>query len=90
MDFFGCRLVRARCPKFRGDEDAAELGEHVRCGRVGLGRVPGGAGAVIVEAPVATAVTCPWDPGVLETVASAVFDDDQVTEFVRFSVVPSE
>jgi hypothetical protein len=47
MDFFGCWLVNVRCPKSGGDEDAAELGEHV-CGRwLGLGGVPGCAGAVI-------------------------------------------
>jgi len=43
----GCRLVRVRCPIFGGDEDAAELGEHVGGGRLGLGGVPGRAGAVI-------------------------------------------
>src|SRR5947209_13221409 len=33
-------------PKSGGDEDAAELGEHVRGGRVGLGAVRGPAGAL--------------------------------------------
>ncbi len=46
-DFFGCWLVGASCLKSCGDDDAAELGGHVRGGRLGLGRVPGGAGAVI-------------------------------------------
>ena len=45
-DFFGCRLVGARCLKSGGDDDAAELGGHVGCGRLGFAGVPGGAGPV--------------------------------------------
>jgi UDP-glucose 4-epimerase len=45
VDFSGCRLVRVRCPKSGGDEDAAELGEHVCGGRLCLGGVPGRARA---------------------------------------------
>ena len=42
--------------------------------------------AVIVAAPVATAVTKPDE----DTVAVPVLDDDHVTELVRFAVEPSE
>ena len=49
MDFLGCRLVRARCVKPGGDEDAAELAVHVGGGRAGLAVVPGGAGAVLFD-----------------------------------------
>jgi hypothetical protein len=49
-----------------------------------------GSVAVIVEAPVATAVTSPWEPAAFETVASDVSDDAQVTESVMFSVVAFE
>src|SRR5512135_3323407 len=45
-DFFGGRLVRARCLKSGGDDDAAELGAHVGGGRLGFAGVPGGAGPV--------------------------------------------
>ena len=45
MDFFWYRLVGPGYPKFRGDDDASKLGEHVRGRRMGLGRVAGGAGA---------------------------------------------
>src|SRR5713101_2849102 len=41
-DFFGCWLVRARCLKSGGDDDAAELGGHVGGRRRCLGGVPGG------------------------------------------------
>ena len=41
--------------------------------------------AVIVAVPVETAVTRPLE----FTVATAVLDDDQVTEFVMTDVVPS-
>src|SRR5580658_7576878 len=44
--------------------------------------------AVMVEAPVATAVARPWEPEALDTVASAVTDDDHVTESVRSAVLP--
>jgi hypothetical protein len=46
--------------------------------------------AVMVEAPVATPVARPWEPEALDTVASAVTDDDHVTESVRSAVVESE
>src|SRR6266481_8870049 len=46
VDFFGGRLVRARCLKSGGDDDAAELGAHVGGGRLGFAGVPGGAGPV--------------------------------------------
>src|SRR5271155_3584822 len=46
-DFLGCWLVRARCLKSGGDDDAAELGGHVGGRRLGLAGVPGGAGPVI-------------------------------------------
>ena len=49
-----------------------------------------GSVAVIVEAPVATAVTSPWDPAEFEMVASDVSDDDHVTESVMFWVVAFE
>src|SRR6266581_6461054 len=39
-DFRGCRLARARQLKFRGDQDAAELGGHVSGGWLGLGGIP--------------------------------------------------
>jgi hypothetical protein len=42
--------------------------------------------AVIVAAPVATAVTRPED----DTVAVAVLEDDHVTVLVKFAVDPSE
>ena len=46
MDFVRGRLAGVNWPVFRGDEDAAELGDHV-CGRwLCLGLVPGGAGPV--------------------------------------------
>ena len=45
-----------------------------------------GSAAVMVAAPVA----CPFTFPVADTVAAAVFDDDHVTELVRFWVVPSE
>ena len=45
-----------------------------------------GSVAVIVAAPVATAVTNPVE----ETVAVPVLDEDQVTVLVRFVVEPSE
>lgn len=50
MDSFGCRLVMVRCPKSGGDEDTAELGEHVGGRWLGLRGVPGRAGAVIGDA----------------------------------------
>ena len=66
--------------------------EH--CGRMVTSEIPSmevvGSVAVIVEAPVATAVTSPWEPAAFETVASDVSDDAQVTESVMFSVVASE
>jgi hypothetical protein len=40
VEFFACRLVRARLLKSGGDEDAAEQDGHVAGGRFGLGRVP--------------------------------------------------
>jgi hypothetical protein len=46
--------------------------------------------AVMVLAPVATPVASPWEPGVFETVAAEVFDDDQVAVVVRFCVLRSE
>ena len=49
-----------------------------------------GSVAVMVVAPVATAVTSPCDPDELDTVAVAVLDDAQVTESVRSCVLPSE
>ena len=56
--------------------------------------VPGvfveGSVAVMVTAPMASPVAKPWEPGALETVAVAFFDDDQVTLSVRFSVRRSE
>jgi hypothetical protein len=42
MDFCGFWLVGANSLKSRGDDDAAELGGHVRGGRFGLRGVPGG------------------------------------------------
>src|SRR6266568_2875992 len=47
VDFFGGRLVGARCLKSCGDEDAAELAGHVGGRRLDLGGVPGGAGPVM-------------------------------------------
>jgi hypothetical protein len=56
--------------------------------------VPGtgieGSVALMVAAPLATAVARPWEPGLLETVAVAELDDDQVTLSVRFWVVRLE
>jgi len=46
--------------------------------------------AVMVVAPVATAVARPWEPEVLETVAVPVSDEDHVTESVRSAVLKSE
>ena len=45
-----------------------------------------GSVAVIVAAPVATAVTRPFD----DTVAVAVLEDDHVTDLVKLAVEPSE
>ena len=42
-----------------------------------------GSVAVMVVAPVATAVTSPCEPEVLDTVAVLELDDAQVTESVR-------
>ena len=41
-EFCGCWLVRARCLKSGGDDDAAEPGGHVGGGGLGLAGVPGG------------------------------------------------
>jgi hypothetical protein len=49
-----------------------------------------GSVAVMVAAPVPVAVTNPWEPDALETVATELLDDDQVTFVVRFCVVRSE
>jgi hypothetical protein len=49
VDFFGCRPGGAIWLKSGGDEDAAELGGHVGCGRLGFGLVPGGGGAAFVD-----------------------------------------
>src|SRR6266511_3505764 len=46
LDFFQGGVFGLSGPKSGGDEDAAELGEHVCGGGVGLGAVPGPAGAV--------------------------------------------
>ena len=46
--------------------------------------------AVMVVAPVATAVARPCEPEVFETVAVPVSDDDHVTESVRLAVLRSE
>ena len=47
--------------------------------------------AVIVTGPpAATPVAKPWLPPALLIVAMLVFEDDHVTEAVRFGVVPSE
>ncbi len=46
VDFFWCRLARARCLKSGGDDDAAELAGHVSGRGLGLGGVPGSAGAM--------------------------------------------
>jgi hypothetical protein len=45
--------------------------------------------AVIMVVPAATAVTIPFEPVVLLTNATAVFDELQFTADVQFSVVPS-
>src|SRR5580698_1904932 len=44
--------------------------------------------AVMVVAPVATALARPWDPEVFDTVPVPVSDDDHVTESVMFWVGP--
>ena len=49
VDFFEGWLVRLRWPKSCGDEDPAELGGHVGGRWLGLGGVPGSAGAVIFD-----------------------------------------
>ncbi len=49
VDFFWCRLVRARCLKSGGDDDAAELAGHVSGRGLGLGGVPGSAGAMFAD-----------------------------------------
>jgi len=46
--------------------------------------------AVIVAFPTAVPVTRPWLPGALLTVASVGAEETQVTNAVRFWVVPSE
>jgi prepilin signal peptidase PulO-like enzyme (type II secretory pathway) len=45
--------------------------------------------AVIVVVPALTEAACPFDPAVLLMVATAVDDELQLTELVRFCVVPS-
>ncbi len=47
VDYLGYGLAWARRPRSGDDEDAARLGEHVSGRRLGLGRVPGRAGAVM-------------------------------------------
>jgi len=46
--------------------------------------------AVIVVEPAATEVANPFDPAALLMAATAVADDIQVADVVRFCVVPSE
>jgi hypothetical protein len=45
--------------------------------------------AVIMAVPSATAVTMPFEPVVLLTIATSVFDEVQFTADVQFNVVPS-
>jgi hypothetical protein len=45
--------------------------------------------AVIVATPVPFAVSRPCEPDALDTVTTAVLEDDQVTSLVRFAVDPS-
>jgi hypothetical protein len=47
VDFCRGWLAGVNRPIFGGDEDAAELGEHVGGRRLGLGAIPGGAGPVL-------------------------------------------
>ncbi len=49
MDFCWGRLGGVKWPVFRGDEDPAELGDHVGGRWLGLGPVPGCAGAVLID-----------------------------------------
>lgn len=46
VDFCGCGCIRVRGPKSGGDEDLAQLGDHVGSRGLGLGWVPGGTFAV--------------------------------------------
>jgi hypothetical protein len=57
VDFFAYRLVRVRCVKSGGDEDAAELGGHVRSRPPDFGGVPGGQEDEKKEPPPAVLVT---------------------------------
>lgn len=45
---------------------------------------------IVIGPPVASAVTTPVEPALLLTVATAMFEDDQVTEDVRSCFVRSE
>ncbi len=47
VDFCRGRVARVRWPIFGCDENSPELGDHVGGGRLGLGRAPGRAGAVV-------------------------------------------
>src|SRR6266851_360993 len=49
VNFFAGYLVRTRCAKFRGDQYAAELAEHVGGRRLGLAAVPGSGSTVAVH-----------------------------------------
>ena len=62
-DFLGCWLVRARCLKSGGDDDAAELGGHVGGGGLGLAGVPRGERASLSTAKIThrkRTSTTPW------------------------------
>jgi hypothetical protein len=48
VDFFGCRPAVVRCAIFRGDENAARIGEHLR-GRRGLAGMARGVEAASVD-----------------------------------------
>jgi hypothetical protein len=49
VDFFACRLVRARWLNSGGDDDPAELGGHVGGGWLFLAAVPAGASAAVLH-----------------------------------------
>lgn len=51
---------------------------------------PVNSAVIVTGPPTITPVARPWVPDVLLTVATAVFEDDHVTDAVRTLLLPSE